>query len=155
MKDYDFELSYHPSKENVIANALSRRSNAASLCAIKEWRLIDAVTDVVIMVFRDAEQATVASLFMMPKLYRQIIVAQRSDPRLSMILQMQDVYMDDSSVVRLRGRLYVPSSVKAELLAEGHWSLFAIHLDSTKMYRNLRRHFWWPRMKKHVATFIS
>ena len=68
---------------------------------------------------------------------------------------MQDVYMDDSSVVRLRGRLYVLSSVRAELLAEGHRSRFAIHPGSTKMYRNLRRHFWWLGMKKHVATFIS
>ena len=68
---------------------------------------------------------------------------------------MQDVYMDDSSVVRLRGRLYVPSSVRAKLLAEGHRSRFAIHPSTNKMYRNLRRQFWWPGMKKHVATYVS
>ena len=68
---------------------------------------------------------------------------------------MQDVYMDDSSVVRLRGRLYVPSSVKVELLAEGHRSQFAIHPGATNMYRNLRGHFWWPGMKKNVATYVS
>ena len=63
--------------------------------------------------------------------------------------------MDDSSVVRFKGRLYVLLSVRAELLAEGHRSRFAIHPGATKMYRNLRRHFWWPRMKKHVATYVS
>ena len=63
--------------------------------------------------------------------------------------------MDDGSVVKFRGRLYVPPSTKAELLAEGHRSRFAIHLGSTKMYRNLKRHFWWPWMKKHIATFVS
>ena len=63
--------------------------------------------------------------------------------------------MDDSSVVRLRDKIYVPSSVKAKLLAEGHRSRFAIHPGATKMYRNLRRHFWWPGMKKHVATYVS
>ena len=68
---------------------------------------------------------------------------------------MQDVYMDDSSVVRLRGRFNVPSSVRAELLAEGHRSRFAIYPGATKMYRNLRRHFWWLRMKKHVTTYVS
>ena len=65
------------------------------------------------------------------------------------------MYIDDSSVVRLRGRLYVPMLVRVELLVEGHWSHFAIYPGSTKMYRNLRRHFWWPKMKKHIATFIS
>ena len=155
MKDYDFELSYHPSKANVVADALSRRSYAASLCAVREWRLLEGVTDAVIRVPRDTERAAVTSLSVLPKLYRQIIEAQRSDFRLSRILQMQDVYMDDSSIVRLRGRLYVSSSVRAELLAEGHRSRFAIHPGATKMYRNLRRHFWWPGMKKHVATYVS
>ena len=70
---------------------------------------MEAIIDAVIRVPRDTERAVVSSLSVMPKLYCQIIVAQRLDPRLSRILQMQDVYMDDSSVVRLRGRLYVPS----------------------------------------------
>ena len=41
VKDYDFELSYHPGKANVVADALSRRSYAASLCAVREWRLLE------------------------------------------------------------------------------------------------------------------
>ena len=52
MKDYDFELSYHPSKANVVADALSRHRYVASLCAVREWRLMDAITDAVIMVHR-------------------------------------------------------------------------------------------------------
>ena len=75
MKDYDFELSYHPGKANVVADALSRRSYAASLCAVREWRLLEGVTDVLIRVPRDTERATVASLSVLPKLYRQIIEA--------------------------------------------------------------------------------
>ena len=75
VKDYDFELSYHPGKANVVADALSIRSYTANLCAIREWRLMDAVTDVVIRVPRDTERAAVASLFVIPKLYRQIIEA--------------------------------------------------------------------------------
>ena len=55
VKDYDFELSYHPGKANVVADALSRRSYAASLCAVREWRLLEGVTDAVIRVPRDAE----------------------------------------------------------------------------------------------------
>ena len=101
VKDYDFELSYHPGKANVVADALSRRSYAASLCAVREWRLLEGVTNAVIRVPRDTERAAVTSLSVLPKLYRQIIEAQRSDFRLSRILQMQDVYMDDISVVRL------------------------------------------------------
>ena len=86
MKDYDFELSYHPDKANVVTDALSRRSYAASLCAVREWRLMDDVTDAVTRVPRDIERAAVANLSVMLKLYYQVIVAQRSDPRLTRIL---------------------------------------------------------------------
>ena len=75
VKDYDFELSYHPGKANVVADALSRRSYIANLCAVREWRLMDSVTDAMIRVPRDTEQAVVASLSVMPKLYCQIIKA--------------------------------------------------------------------------------
>ena len=47
---------------------------------------MEGVTDAVIRVPRDTERATVASLSVLLKLYRQIIIAQRSDPRLSRIL---------------------------------------------------------------------
>ena len=86
MKDYDFKLSYHPDKANVVTDALSIRSYAASLCTVKEWRLMEDVTDAVIRVPKDTERAAVASLSVMSKLYRQIIIAQRSDLRLTRIL---------------------------------------------------------------------
>ena len=55
VKDYDFKLSYHPGKANVVADALNRCSYMASLCATREWRLMDAVADVVMRVHRYSE----------------------------------------------------------------------------------------------------
>ena len=42
LEDYDFELQYHPKKENMVADALSRRSHveiASILC--REWGMLD------------------------------------------------------------------------------------------------------------------
>ena len=47
LKDYDFELVYHPGKVNVVADALSRKSYMASLIASREWRLMADVAEVV------------------------------------------------------------------------------------------------------------
>ena len=52
MKDYDFELAYHPGKANVVADALNRRSHVASLLVSREWRLMADVADVVYRVLR-------------------------------------------------------------------------------------------------------
>jgi len=30
----------------------------------------------------------------------------------------------------------------------------SIHPGATKMYQDLKRLFWWPRMKKDIAEFV-
>ena len=54
-------------------------------------------------------------------------------------------------------RLCVPAdeALKRDILDEAHNSIFAMHPGSTKMYRTLRGHYWWPGMKRDVAEFVS
>ena len=43
-EDYDFTLHYHPGKENVVADALSRKSRGALACIVsREWRMLETV----------------------------------------------------------------------------------------------------------------
>ena len=44
LEDYDFTLHYHPSKANVVADALSRKSwGALASIASQEWRMLEIV----------------------------------------------------------------------------------------------------------------
>nr|GFB50728.1 retrotransposon protein, putative, Ty3-gypsy subclass [Tanacetum cinerariifolium] len=54
-------------------------------------------------------------------------------------------------------RLCVPNDVtlREALLTEAHSSPFSVHLGFTKMYHDLKQHFWWSGMKRDVATFVS
>jgi len=45
LKDYYFELLYHPSKANVVADALSRKKALVSAMMIKELDLIEKLRD--------------------------------------------------------------------------------------------------------------
>jgi len=45
LKDYDFELLYHPGKANVVADALSRKKMHMSCMMIKELELIEKLRD--------------------------------------------------------------------------------------------------------------
>ena len=82
MKDYDFELAYHPGKANMVANALIRRSHVASLLASWEWRLMADMADAVYRVPRQQGSAFVSSLSIMLRVYTQVIVAQQDDQQM-------------------------------------------------------------------------
>nr|GFA25290.1 hypothetical protein [Tanacetum cinerariifolium] len=54
-------------------------------------------------------------------------------------------------------RLVIPNidALRETLLTEAHSSSFSVHPGSTKMYHDLKQHFWWSGMKGDVATFVS
>ena len=44
LEDYDFTLHYYPSKANIVADALSRKSRGAfSSIATQEWQMLEIV----------------------------------------------------------------------------------------------------------------
>ncbi|MDV3201049.1 MAG: hypothetical protein Q8877_02450, partial [Sweet potato little leaf phytoplasma] len=51
LKDYDFELHYHPGKANVVADALSRKVFHVSAMIIKEAALIEEFKDLSLSVY--------------------------------------------------------------------------------------------------------
>ena len=63
---------------------------------------------------------------------------------------------DDGMIVKGQ-RMCVPEygELKRDIMEEGHSSAYAMHPGSTKMYRNLKEHYWWNRMKKEITSFIS
>jgi hypothetical protein len=38
---------------------------------------------------------------------------------------------------------------------EAHLSKFSIHPGSTKMYQDLKQSFWWTRMRREIAKYVS
>ena len=46
------------------------------------------------------------------------------------------------------------AKLKDEILQEFHCSHFGVHPGGTKMYHDLRRHYYWSGMKRHVGDFV-
>jgi hypothetical protein len=57
----------------------------------------------------------------------------------------------------VKERLVVPKkeAVKKKILDEAHTSRYSIHPRSTKMYHDFRQQFWWTRMKREEARYVS
>nr|GFB29314.1 retrotransposon protein, putative, Ty3-gypsy subclass [Tanacetum cinerariifolium] len=58
--------------------------------------------------------------------------------------------LDEDDVLWQGTRLCVPNdaTLREALLTEAHISLFSVHPGSTKMYHDLKQHFWWSGMKR-------
>lgn len=46
-------------------------------------------------------------------------------------------------------------SLRDQILTEAHSLRYFVHLGSTKIYRDLRKVFWWNGMKKDIVDFVA
>ncbi|GJU47244.1 retrotransposable element Tf2 [Tanacetum coccineum] len=73
----------------------------------------------------------------------------------NMIIGAEYSRVDDDGILWQGTKLCVPEdpTLREALMTEAHSSPFLIHPGSTKMYHDLKQHFWWSGMKRDVATF--
>jgi hypothetical protein len=44
---------------------------------------------------------------------------------------------------------------RQQILDEAHLSRYTIHPGSTKMYQDLKQHYWWTKMKIEIARYVA
>jgi hypothetical protein len=45
--------------------------------------------------------------------------------------------------------------LRHKIMDEAHCSWYSIHLGTNKMYQDLKKKFWWTRMKREIAKYVS
>ncbi|XP_070030925.1 uncharacterized protein [Nicotiana tomentosiformis] len=67
------------------------------------------------------------------------------------------VTIGDDGVLRLQGWICVPKvdGLRELILEEAHSSWYSIYLGATKMYHDLKQHYWWRRMKKDIVEHVT
>ncbi|GKF60257.1 putative reverse transcriptase domain-containing protein, partial [Tanacetum coccineum] len=136
--DYDCEIRYHPSKANVVADALSRkerlklrRARAMSMTihsSIKA-RILEAQSEASKGVNTPAE--------MLKGLHKQF--ERKEDGRLYLAEQ-----------------IWVPvyCNLRTLIMIEATATRYSVHPGADKMYYDLRGLYWWPGMKKDIAIYV-
>nr|GEX75071.1 putative reverse transcriptase domain-containing protein [Tanacetum cinerariifolium] len=97
-----------------------------------------------------------ASLRVEPDLISRIKEAQKEDNEIWTIVEnleeQAEFRLDEDDVLWQGTRLCAPNdaTLREALLTEAHSSPFSVHPGSTKMYHDLKQHFWWSGMKRDV-----
>lgn len=62
----------------------------------------------------------------------------------------------DDEGLYFRDRLYVPSSdVMDEIMKEARSQVFSMHPGESKMFQEIKAHYWWTGMKKSIVEYVG
>jgi hypothetical protein len=155
IKDYDLEVHYHPGKANVVADSLSRKAHCSCLS-------VETFSETL----RGNEKTQPRDhIAVEATLQDSIVMTQQHDEGVKIIKQMlaqgKEKYkcfrVDHKGILWFNGRIVVPKDhqLRKQILDEAHLSKFFMHPGGTKMYQDLRQKFWWTRMKREIAKYVS
>jgi hypothetical protein len=163
IKDYDIEVYYHLGKANVVVDALSCKPHCS-------WLSVEAFSETLCWEMRKLNleiipQGSLNHIAVEATLMDSIIMAQQHDEGVKIIKQMlaqgEEKYkcfrVDHKGILWFNERIVVPKDhqLRKQILDEAHLSKFSMHPGSTKMYQDLRQNFWWTRMKREIAKYVS
>ncbi|KAI5000904.1 hypothetical protein ZWY2020_010863 [Hordeum vulgare] len=161
IKDYDLNIQYHPSKANVLVDALRRK--ASTLNVMLKERLPALYEEMESFGLELVEPEFLANLDVKPTLADNIKESQKGHKSIEGIkIKIQEgkapeFSVDEQGVVWFGKRLCVPNKAQLKyfILQEAHDTPYSIHPGGTKMYQDLRERFWWHVMKREIASYVA
>jgi hypothetical protein len=158
-KDYELEVHYHPGKANVVADALSHKHRCNHITVQSHSICCDPEEPTL----RVIPHGRLNNIALLPTIKEDIIVAQMTDIGMGHLHQRMEsreaqcFRQDVDRVIWFKDRLVVPKDFELhrKIMGEAHCSQYSIHPGTNKMYQNLKKNFWWTRMKREIAKYVS
>ncbi|GJS87593.1 putative reverse transcriptase domain-containing protein [Tanacetum coccineum] len=139
LSDYDCVICYHPRKANVVADALSRKER------IKPLRVRALVMTI--------------GLNLPVKILNAQVEARKEENYGTKDLcgMIKKLEPRADGTLCLKNRSWIPcfGNLRTLIMHESHKSKYSIHPGSDKMYKDLKKLYWWPNMKAEIPLMST
>ena len=148
----------------MVADALSRKSfSSVSTMVLVQKPLLQDMQRLELEIVSKGLVEKFSAMSLQPTLLEKIKQNQLSDPYLSRVKvdvelkKRADFQLSPDGVIIFKDRLCVPEirDLREEILAEAHNTPYTVHPGTTKMYKDLKMHYWWPGMKNDVVKHVE
>jgi hypothetical protein len=138
--DFDFKIKHIKGKENKVADSLNRSMKTIDLTAMSTFE-----TNVRERVNNAQETYT---------FFQTVTLYLEKEPT---GIKYEDYQMIDGILLTYRNRLYIPNcdDLKRFIMDELHKRPYTGHPGYHKMITATRKQFYWPRLKKYIAEYLS
>jgi hypothetical protein len=103
------------------------------------------------------------NIALIPTIKEDVITTRRTDTRMGHIHRRLELgedqcfRQDADGVLWSKDRLVVLNEFELhrKITDEAYCSRYSIHPGTNKMYQDLKKSFWWMRMKREIAKYMS
>nr|GEV89013.1 putative reverse transcriptase domain-containing protein [Tanacetum cinerariifolium] len=150
LSDYDCEIRYHLGKANVVADALSRKERVP----LRVQALVMTIgLDLPKQILKAQSEAR------KPENIKNedvggMLIENAKNPK---AIRTKKLEPSVDRTLCLNSRSWLPcyGDLWTVIMHESYKSKYSIHPDSKKMYRDIKKLYWWPNMKANIATYVS
>lgn len=140
LSQFDFEIIYQQGKDNIVADALSRRRDHKNMKN-------EQVNSVAVSTSGNRNELVeeIKSAYSKDKLCKKLLVKCRSPFRL------------ENGLIMRGEQIYVPFNkrIMTKIIHEAHDIEVAGHVGMNKTLEKISRSFYWPKMHKHIHHYVS
>jgi hypothetical protein len=102
------------------------------------------------------------NITLIPTIKKDVITAQRTNIGIGHIHkrlelgEAQCFRQDADGVLWFNDHLVVLKDLELhhKIMDEAHFSEYSLHPGTNKMYQDLKKNFWWTRMKREIVKYV-